>query len=256
MRIRRRGFTLVELLVVIGIIALLIGLLLPALSAARNVARGAACLSNMRSLAQSANTFAADHRDQLPSNRVRAEAVIPAGEVAAGFPSHVTWRGYLVMKKYLAESDAWVCPSSPTEALSEEGRFDGVTRCVDDVASNYGYNGMLAWRYPPPSDPADIDLVHIKQPSHTIIFLETRAVWPDLRENSIFGRGATYGAEEDGGGYFSWWHGGDGHWAAFDGSVLSMGLLETVAGAPRWRNGRVPAGTYDHWPEEVASVYR
>lgn len=62
----RHAFTLIELLVVISIIALLIGILLPALAAARDTARTAQCLSNVRSMAQGAYIFAADHKDHIP----------------------------------------------------------------------------------------------------------------------------------------------------------------------------------------------
>ncbi|BAM02770.1 type II secretion system protein [Phycisphaera mikurensis] len=62
----RAGFTLIELLVVISIIALLIGILLPALGAARNTARLSACLSNQRQISIAYAVYAADFKETWP----------------------------------------------------------------------------------------------------------------------------------------------------------------------------------------------
>jgi prepilin-type N-terminal cleavage/methylation domain-containing protein len=64
---RRGGFTLVELLVVIGIVAVLIALLLPTLSKAREQAKKTACMSNLRSLGQALFMYANGNRDRLPN---------------------------------------------------------------------------------------------------------------------------------------------------------------------------------------------
>jgi len=65
---RRRAFTLVELLVVIGIIALLISVLLPTLSQARRSARSVVCASNVRSILQGMILYANEYEGAIPGS--------------------------------------------------------------------------------------------------------------------------------------------------------------------------------------------
>src|SRR3954463_4521281 len=64
----RKGFTLVELLVVIGIIAVLIGILLPALGRAREASKSTACLSNIRQVSMAFMMYANDNKGYLPAS--------------------------------------------------------------------------------------------------------------------------------------------------------------------------------------------
>ncbi len=59
-----RAFTVIELLVVVAVIAVLMGVLLPALAGAREAGRGSVCLSNVRQLQVASDTYASDHRDR------------------------------------------------------------------------------------------------------------------------------------------------------------------------------------------------
>lgn len=72
-RARRAGFTLVELLVVIGIIALLISILLPALKKAKDAANAAKCQNNLKTLMTAFIMFAQDHKNHLPGNKHDSE---------------------------------------------------------------------------------------------------------------------------------------------------------------------------------------
>ena len=72
--LRRFGFTLVELLVVIGIIAVLISILLPTMNRAREAARRTACLSNLRSIHQAYLIYGRNWKDAAPIGSIAGDA--------------------------------------------------------------------------------------------------------------------------------------------------------------------------------------
>src|SRR5687768_12970392 len=119
---KREAFTLVELLVAIGIIAILIGILLPTLSRAREAARRVTCLSNVRQLVHATLLYAHENGQYLPeaasANTPLESPVCPRARFAPPWTPYAPDRYVLpsigaLLDKYLKnEGKHWRCPSS------------------------------------------------------------------------------------------------------------------------------------------------
>ena len=132
-RTARGGFTLVELLVVIGIIALLIGILLPTLSRARQAARTVACLSNVRQLAQAAIGYASDAKGTLPMGQV----ILGAGGRPPSASGDVEYHRFdTKLSQYMGVGEGYVANGMYASAgsFSADSHYSEVMMCPEAPA--------------------------------------------------------------------------------------------------------------------------
>jgi prepilin-type N-terminal cleavage/methylation domain-containing protein/prepilin-type processing-associated H-X9-DG protein len=109
----RKAFTLIELLVVIAIIAILAAILFPVFAQARESARMASCLSNMKQIGLSLRMYATDYDETYPN--------IYQGWGAPTPGSNEGWMWKNAVQPYIKNKGIWNCPSNPVANPTRPG---------------------------------------------------------------------------------------------------------------------------------------
>jgi prepilin-type N-terminal cleavage/methylation domain-containing protein/prepilin-type processing-associated H-X9-DG protein len=153
-RRRGTGFTLVELLVVIGIIAVLLGMLMPALSLARAHSRSTKCMANLRTIGQAMLEYAADNRGYiLPAYDMPQDPATPGvcyqltstSQILDGWPCILDRDGYITAAPQ-SQDTVFYCP----DTFDQAGMNSGQTGTIVN-----GNQGWMDWPWYNPVVPGD-----------------------------------------------------------------------------------------------------
>lgn len=141
---QNRAFTLIELLVVVAIISVLAAIIFPVFARARENARRASCMSNLKQIGLALMQYTQDYDERLPANSYLSTKPFPND------PSHSgsRWLWWHMIYPYIKNSQVFICPSTTAswDTLNPDG-YAPVTKGTSGLGTmhiwSYGYNQNL-----------------------------------------------------------------------------------------------------------------
>lgn len=242
--VKRRGFTLIELLVVIAIIAILASILFPVFGRARENARRASCLSNMKQMGLGIMQYTQDYDETYPQ-----AYWYPNDSSSAGGYAH--WSG--TIQPYVKSNQLFVCPSdkngglAPTNYIGDNEGFGvppGQTpqAAIKDIQAprlSYIANELLMPRKRRTSDPSNVVKLAAVDESASVILVAELTDSPEAINGSSSASGTAFkshrptnGIKAAGGGVYDGENAGN-----VNGGIEAMTAAEAKAAIAAGRTG-------------------
>ncbi len=170
MKSRKTEFTLIELLVVISIIAILAGMLLPALNQAKAKAKGIACSAQLKQMGLAFAQYADDYKEYLPNHSYNK-----VSDLVWGTGTYVIWGNMLIMGKYIPK-ESFKCPGHP-KAKEGLGNYSMGGFCSYGIA----YRGPGSSEFVGGTTTGHCKITQIKHPTKVYHVMDTSySMTPDL----------------------------------------------------------------------------
>jgi general secretion pathway protein G len=161
------GFTLIEVLVVVAIIAVLASIIFPVFSSARAKARSTRCVANLKQIGLAVDMYATDHDELYPLAKDPADEAYP--EMWSAYPYWQAWIPYMprlhdALDPYVRNRELWHCPSDRGFTKLEDYNvpLDATPSSFAKFGTSYHYRTEVAFSMTAVgnmSDPAKINLI-------------------------------------------------------------------------------------------------